>query len=361
MSASILGMGTALPQYSVPQPVAAEFAAQTLAVGEDKARKLKKLYNVTGVERRHSVLIEAPPGEPGWQRFFNDADHEADLGPGIGARMEVYEREAPKLAQRAAADALAEAGADAQSITHLVTVSCSGFFSPGADIELIKELGLHPTVERTHVGFMGCHGAINGMRVAMNYVKADPSARVLLVAVELCTLHYQYGWHLERNVANALFADGAAAMVVSDSGAQDAWRFADSGSCLIPESEYAMSWKIRDHGFLMTLSADVPRLICEHLRPWLDTWIEKRGWKLPDVASWAVHPGGPNILRATGKALGIARDELEVSWSTLKQYGNMSSPTVLFILDRLRRERAPRPCIALAFGPGLMAEAVSFE
>jgi predicted naringenin-chalcone synthase len=216
-------------------------------------------------------------------------------------------------------------------------------------------------VQRVHVGFMGCHGALNGLRVAQALTGADPTARVLLCAVELCSLHFHYGWDPKKVVANALFADGAAAVVGAAAGPADAWRVAATGSCLIPDSEYAMTWNIGDHGFEMTLSTRVPSLISAHLRPWLEAWLAQCGIALEHVASWAIHPGGPRILSAVERPLGLTEEATVVSREILAAYGNMSSPTVLFILGRLQTRHAPRPCVALGFGPGLIAEAVLFS
>jgi predicted naringenin-chalcone synthase len=182
--------------------------------------------------------------------------------------------------------------------------------------------------------------------------------------VELCSLHHQFGWDADTIVANALFADGAAAVVGlacdasrKESARETGYRLVASGSTLIEDSEDAMSWRIGDHGFRMTLSPRVPDLICQHLRPWLVGWLAPRGLTLDAVGSWAVHPGGPRILSAFREATGLGASTLETSGSILAEFGNMSSPTVLFILDRLRKTHAPRPCVALAFGPGLAVEA----
>jgi len=230
---------------------------------------------------------------------------------------------------------------------------------PGFDIALIKLLKLAPTVSRTHVGFMGCHGALNGLRVASALVHADPEARVLLCAVELCSLHFSYGGDHGKVVANALFADGAAALVAG-SAAQaptNAWRLLAAGSCLFPDSEDAMTWRTGDHGFEMTLSPGVPDLITQHLPSWLAAWLIQHGVTIPQVRSWAIHPGGPRILTAATSCLDLPPDATTTSREVLAECGNMSSPTILFILERLYRRTAPRPCVALAFGPGLSVEA----
>lgn len=359
---TLLGVGTALPEYAIAQDDAAVYAARVSCWTEEHRRLLPKLYRLSGVSRRASILLEKPEPEHERQSFFPVPARPEDMGPTMRPRMAKYEVEAGPLATRAARRALDESTVDAAAITHVVTVSCSGFYAPSTDVYLIKSLGLRPTVERTHVGFMGCHGAFNGLRVAKGFVESDPNARILVCAVELCSLHYQYGWDPEQTVANALFADGAGAIIGGATGNGDAgaWRLAATGSCLIPDSEDAMTWKLGDHGFQMTLSARVPDLICTHLRPWVEAWLSGNGLCLDDVASWAVHPGGPRILKAAGKALGLERDAMGVSRDILSQCGNMSSPTILFILERLRREHAPRPCVALGFGPGLVAEALLF-
>lgn len=280
------------------------------------------------------------------------------VGPSTSERMTIYASEAGPLALRAASEALAESGFAADSITHLVTVSCTGFVAPGIDFALMTGLGLRPTVARTHVGFMGCHGALNGLRVANAFATADPNARVLVCAAELCSLHYYYGNAADKLIANAIFADGAGA-VVGSAGAGD-WCLAASGSCLIPDSADDMGWTVGDRGFEMTLSRRVPGRIAAHLRPWLESWLADHGLSLADVGSWAVHPGGPKIVSAVEEALALSADALAPSRGVFAEYGNMSSPTVLFILKRLRETGAPRPCVALGFGPGLVAEAALF-
>jgi predicted naringenin-chalcone synthase len=284
--------------------------------------------------------------------------------------MQRYDEQIRPLACQAARRAIAAAGIAPAAISHVVTVSCTGFAAPGFDVALIAELELRPTVERTHVGFMGCHGALNGLRVARALTGSDPAARVLLCAAELCSLHFQYGWDSDLAVANALFADGAAALVgasepVSMPGADPDparafWRVAASGSCLVPGTADVMTWRIGDHGFEMTLSPRVSQLIATHLRPWLVGWLDRQGLGLRDVASWAIHPGGPRVIDAVQEALALDQDATACSRAVLAACGNVSSPTVLLILERLRQSGAGRPCVALAFGPGLTIEATLF-
>lgn len=363
MAFFLAGLGTALPEHAIEQSDAAAIVEPLCCDTDEQRRLLAALYRRSGVGRRHSVLLQSTEGTPAErQSFFPPRADEADFGPTTAERMRRYVAEASPLAKRAAVASLADAEIPAERITHLVTVSCSGFAAPGWDIALIEALGIPRSVARTHVGFMGCHGALNGLRVAKAFGDADPKAVVLVVALELCSLHHQYGWEPDRIVSNALFADGAAAIVGTGRrsvarGDMNGWSLRASGSYLVPDTTDAMTWRIGDHGFEMTLSARVPDLIRQVLRPWLESWLSACELSLDGVKNWAIHPGGPRILSATGEALGLPSEALNVSRSVLRDMGNMSSPTVLFLLDRIRRQDTRGPCVALGFGPGLTIEA----
>jgi predicted naringenin-chalcone synthase len=365
MTLAILGLGTALPDAVISQSDAFRVARALAHPTDEQATWLPTMYNGSGVATRHTALGNAVirdmlDGSTHTGSPYLPTGAPDDRGPTTAQRMQHYAELAPPLAVEAAAAALRSSGLRGADLTHLVTVSCTGFIAPGIDAALIRALGLSATVQRTHVGYMGCHGAFNGLRVARAFGAEKPDARVLLCAVELCTLHYHYGWDAQKVIANALFADGAAAVVgVSGAAAPpETWRVAATGSCLIPDSETAMTWTIGNHGFEMSLSRAVPRLIAQNLRPWLEDWLHRQGVALNEVGSWAVHPGGPRILDAVEEGLGLPREATNVSRAVLAEHGNMSSPTILFILDRLRAADAPRPCVALGFGPGLMAEAL---
>jgi alpha-pyrone synthase len=362
MSFTIRGIGTAVPPTVVSREEALGIARVLCPRTPEQETWLPAVYAGSGVRTRRMVLGEGIvhdvlDGTRHSGSIFLPTGELDDMGPTTAQRMAVYAEEASPLALSAAGAALRQAGTAPAEITHLVTVSCTGFTAPGVDQALIRALGLRPTAQRTHIGFMGCHGAINGLRVAQAFAGADPSARVLLCAVELCILHYHYGWDPQRVVANAIFADGAAAVVGSAAAVDESWRVEATGSCVLPDSERDMGWTVGDHGFEMTLSKRVPGLIARHLRPWLAEWLSTFGLRPGDIRSWAVHPGGPRILQAVEEALELEAEDLVASRAVLAEYGNMSSPTVLFILERLRQENAPRPCLMLAFGPGLVAEA----
>ena len=360
MSLTLLGIGTAIPSCSVGQAEAAELAQVFCCNTEEQVRQLNVIYKRTQIRQRNSVLSR--------DSFLSST---AEKVPTTQERMERYAQEALPLTLAAARKALAESKIQAHEITDLVTVSCTGFFSPGVDAGLIKRLDLKPATTRTHIGFMGCHGALNGLRVASALAQARPDSRVLLSAVELCSLHFYYGWDPGKVVANGLFADGAAALVMGSSlkfppkadqplaGKLNShlWRLKANGAYLFPDSEDAMAWKIGNHGFEMELSPELPALILTHLRPWLENWLKEEGIRFEEIRSWAIHPGGPRVLQAVGDCLELPEEALSPSREVLAEYGNMSSPTILFILERLQRREAPLPCVALGFGPGLAAEA----
>jgi len=382
----IAGIGTAVPDEFVTQDDAAHHAVETWGSGAGRTATIPALYRRSGVRTRHSVVLEASTnGEPARQSFYQPAKVGPREGPSTADRMQCYEAQATDLAVRAARAAIDDAGLGPESIAHLVTVSCSGFSAPGIDVGMIERLRMRRNVTRTHVGFMGCHGAFNALRVASALSEGDAANYALVCCVELCTLHQQYTTDPQQIVANALFGDGAAALVggapeshsnatasdvnvaaeasVGQNGARrHVWHVLDQRSIVLPDSEDLMSWRVGDHGFVMSLSPRVPEMIRGSLRPWMADWLADHRLAIDEIGSWAVHPGGPRILTACAESLGLDRAMLETSRQVLARYGNMSSPTVLFILERLRDEHLSGgnrqlPCVALAFGPGLTIEA----
>lgn len=409
-------IGTALPENRLAQTDTA-IALARLAGGS--ATIYQALCQRAGIEQRHfalpmPVLRDLVEGTAESGSVFVPQPGSDPDGPSTGERLATYQQLAPDLAVRAAREAIEASATSLSDITHLVIVSCTGMAAPGVDFQLIKRLGLDPQVQRLQVGFMGCHGAINGLRATRGLLaaQAEPTARALLVAVELCSLHVRSRADGGGMVANALFADGAAAVICRaaldmpdrvchaplaqpeqaappiDSppiGPPDApsdgptatlvrsqtaaaettartvmerprWRLVDGGSMLFPDSERAMTWTVGDHGFVMTLDRQVPQLIATHLRSWLEPWLEQRGIPLAGVGAWCIHPGGPKILQAAADALGLSQTQIRVSASLLAEVGNLSSPTLLFALDRFRGAAAKSPCVMLGFGPGLVAE-----
>ncbi len=403
MSSSILATGTAVPSHKMSQAQALAMF-QDFACVDDRQRRLAKvLFDRAQVENRFTFV----PHTSAYQWCLDDQTPPQEItaggsltiapeptprvvagnSPGLstGQRMRLYDLYASELAIASADQAIANSNRTSNSITHLVTVSCTGFASPGVDVNLIRALSLQPTVERVNIGFMGCHGAVNGIRTAMNIANSDPAATVLVCCVELCSLHCRFQWGPEENekiIGNALFGDGAAALVIANTsgqridGAKDGskdnansdlpdWEIIDTGSVLINDSRASLRWDIGDHGFEMILSSDIGDRIESALSKWLSQWLLERGLGFDDIDFWAVHPGGPKIISSVQKSLHLTQQQLSVSLDVLRRYGNMSSPTVLFILDQFKKTllkspppklKTPRHALVIAFGPGMVAE-----
>ena len=364
MAFRIMSLASTPPNFSLGQMGTAEFAVPLCCESEDQERLLRVLYRRTRIRERGSVLMDETTGRPNHE-FFHLRSVHGDRGPTTAARMGRFERHAGEMAVRASREAVERAGVGAGQITHLITVSCTGFYAPGIDYDIIKGLGLNSDVERVQVGFMGCHAALNAIRVGSAFVESNRNARVLIASVELCTLHFQYGWDSDQVVSNSLFADGAGALVGCFADAPDevpgSWTAVRNGSRLVAGSADAMTWRIGDHGFQMTLSAQVPDLIRRELASYLDSWLGEFGLSRGDVKTWAIHPGGPRILAAAEQALGLPPSAVQASREVLAGHGNMSSATMIFLLERLVGKGAERPCVALGFGPGLTIEAALFR
>ncbi|MDA7874576.1 type III polyketide synthase [Rhodopirellula sp.] len=367
----LTGIGTAVPRYRANRQASASFATKISRASPVESRKIQALYRRTGIEHRGSVLLEESADSDIKNSFYTPAADIDDRGPGTKLRNDRYRSEAPALANKAARTALNASGLQSDQITHLITVSCTGFNAPGIDIALIDELKLPYTTQRIQVGFMGCHAAINGLRAANGLIAADKEAKVLMCCVELCSLHYQYGMVTDHIVSNALFADGSAAIVLESDpdnspldelseGSTNDELFLGSvdavGSFLVPESRDAMTWCIGDNGYQMTLSARVPHLIEQHLATYLSDFLEQNGESINSIGGWAVHPGGSRILSAVENALSLPVDALSTSKSVLSDHGNMSSATMLFIVERFAAKNEPKPWLMLGFGPGLEIE-----
>lgn len=342
----LLGIGTAVPANQMH----ALFIRWALdGITDPRERALfQRMADRSGIEQRWMVLQNETgksPVDPGG--FYGDGTM-----PGTGARMALYAETAPALAMAAISDLKARCPID--GITHLVVASCTGFTAPGLDQKIAALLGLSPQVERLFVGYMGCYAAITALRSAWHIVRSRPEARVLVVSTELSSLHLQNEGSVDALLAMLQFGDGAAAALVAGSGAGLA--LTDSFSMTLPGTEDLIRWDMTDSGFLMHLSGQVPTRIRQALAD--DALLP-----LPpaEIAHWAVHAGGRSILDAVESGLDLAPNALDDSRAVLRDYGNMSSATLLFVLARKLRARAEGPGIAMAFGPGLAVEGLRFD
>lgn len=367
MGVILAGIGSAVPEGEISQPAALDLLLRLVELDSDGQRLAAAVYGRSGIDRRGSVLCRPDGTQDLYQPDANP--------PTTAERMRLYLQYAPPLAERAARGALEAAGLAPSSITHLVTASCTGFAAPGVDIELLERLGLRRDVQRAHIGFMGCHAAINALGVAETVVRSgrdhdagDPPC-VLVVCVELSSLHMQFASEPEQVVVGALFADGAAACVLTGdgvarsegTGAHPRMRaeLLAKGSVVLPDSKPAMGWTVGDAGFRMTLAESIPDLIRAHLRPWLVEWLSRVLPDSPPLAAlaWGIHPGGPKVLEATRDALGLPDSALRFSRASLRRHGNMSSASILFILQSMVEAEVAGPAVLLAFGPGISVEA----
>ncbi|RSK37703.1 type III polyketide synthase [Hymenobacter metallilatus] len=356
-------IGTANPPHRIPQLQIADFMASALELDEAGTRRLRALYRVSGIEQRYTVLpdygrsngqFEFFPNSPGLEPF-----------PGVGQRMAAYRRYALPLSVQAVQDCLRQLPeVEVGSITHLITVSCTGMYAPGLDIELVAALGLPGHVQRTCVNFMGCYAAVNGLKLAHAFCQATPTARVLLVCTELCTLHFQKSHEDDHLVSNALFGDGAAAVLVQGQPAATGPSLALTAfHCgLEPDGHADMAWHINNFGFEMTLSSYVPRMIQQGIGQLTQRLLADLPVQLTDIRAFAIHPGGRKILESIEQALGLTAHDNRFAYQVLRNYGNMSSATVLYVLRDLLRTLTPAdadaPVLSFAFGPGLTLEAM---
>ncbi|MGN6219494.1 MAG: type III polyketide synthase [Microbacterium sp.] len=360
MTARIVSIGTAVPSTELRQDAVRDLFGAQHSLDRLTQRRIRAVFDAADIERRHTVLAElAEPGTapaPGRPRFVDPSG--MILSPTTGERNDLYIAVAPELAARAARDALAGSGLDPSTVTHVVTVSCTGLFAPGLDHRLVRDLGLAPTVERCHLGFIGCAAALPALRVAAALAGTRPDAVVLVVCVELCSLHLRASSDPQQIVAASVFADGAAAAVVTAdpaTGRPGGLELGRSGSALTSEGETDMVWTIGDHGFEMVLSAEVPRIIGREIRGAVGRFLGDDD--LPET--WAVHPGGRSVLDRVEAGLDLPPEALAASRRVLRDYGNMSSATILFILESLLRDDGVSDgarVAALAFGPGLTVE-----
>lgn len=347
-------VATAVPPYDVHDAFR-RFAQERLDQADPRrARMFERMAGRSGIEHRFSCL--APSNRPEGDQFDACGFYPRGKFPNTATRMAQYERHAPELA-KSAVDRL-QLGAGRNGITHLIVTSCTGFSAPGIDLDIIQRCGLPATVERTLVGFMGCYAAINALKLAYHIVRSEASARVLVVNVELCTLHLQDTIDLEQMLSFMLFADGCAASLVS---AEPVGILLDSfRAVLVPETGDLITWHIRDAGFDMVLSGQVPAVIHDNLRRSGDEILA--GAAAASIDLWAIHPGGRTVLDAVERAFVLAPAALATSREVLRRYGNMSSATVMFVIERLMQARPRgRTGCAMSFGPGLIAETMLFR
>lgn len=357
--AAIISIGTANPGYKRHQKDVAEMVCQGFDLSPAEKRLLRNVYKSTGIEYRHSVLPDycKNPGE--FEFFPNDVNEDF---PSTSKRMKLYQENALKLALQSIENCVATLeNFDLKNITHLITVSCTGMYAPGLDIEIVRELQLNSSTKRSAINFMGCYGAFNALKLANSICHAEPTATVLIVCVELCTLHFQKKMDLDNIISNAIFADGAAAALVQLNPEKKGHFILDDFYCdLMPQGDKDMCWHVGDSGFDIVLSSYVPDLIESGIADFFKILLTKNNIDVSEIDYFAIHPGGLKILQACEKALNISVEDNHHSYEVLKKFGNMSSATILFVLSdiwkKLEKNSDSKTIFSCAFGPGLTLE-----
>jgi alpha-pyrone synthase len=364
MPTTITSIGTALPAHRFSQAQIARFMAKAHQMDEEQARHLHILYRATGIRSRYSVLSDYGKDKD-FDFYPNSPDFEPF--PDTQLRMQLYRREALPLALKAATHCLQEGGCVASDITHLIVVSCTGMYAPGLDIDLQQSLGLSPHVERTAIQFMGCYAAFNGMKLADAICKGTPEAKVLVVCVELCSIHFQKKTTDDTLLANALFGDGAACLLMESAPrpGKIGLKVERFRSMLQPDGGKEMAWEIGNFGFEMKLSAYVPEKIKGAIMALAAQLLQQSKAPNEPIAYYAVHPGGKRILEVVEAELGIDKEANKFAYQVLNEFGNMSSPTILFVLKKLLNALQPsdagKRVVGFAFGPGLTLESMLLQ
>jgi predicted naringenin-chalcone synthase len=327
---------------------------------EDR-RKISLLYERCGIDARYSVVPDYSSSIE--DREFFPRTRDMEPFPDLDRRMDLYHTHATKLSIAAIRNCIA-GYIDEKEITSLITVSCTGMSAPGLDISIMQELQLATSIQRSSVNFMGCYAAIHALRMADNICRADKNARVMIVCTELCTIHFQKDCEMDSITSGLLFADGsAAALVTSNEFSNAGVTISNFYSEVSLNGQEDMAWNLSGKGFLMRLSAYIPQLLQAGITPLLDNALKAGGHDKKDITRWAIHPGGKKILETIQKELALTREEMRASYDVLREYGNMSSPTILFVLkDVLERLTGSEEKIfAAAFGPGLTMETLILE
>lgn len=345
--ARICGVGTALPEHYYDQEALLAACKMLWNRRFRNPARLEQLHRAVLVQGRHLAL---PIGELARIRSFAEAN-------------DAYIRSAVDLGTRAVADALARSGLTPPDLHHIFFVSVTGLATPSIDARIANRLQLRSDIKRTPLFGLGCVAGAAGIARAADYVRAYPREVAVLVAVELCSLTLQRkDISIANLISSGLFGDGAAAVIVAGREVEGSGpEIVAARAVLYPDTEELMGWEISQDGFRVILSADIPRVVREHLARDVDRLLSDYGLERSEIRSWVCHPGGPRVLDAVREALDLRPEALEVTWDSLRRIGNVSSVSVLMVLEQTMRERRPEPGthgLLLAMGPGFGLELV---
>lgn len=360
----IISIGTAVPEYGTEQSVILGFMKD--AYCDDVAsRKLNVLFKHSGISTRYSTIPDFDK-----TKLKNVLFNEKQDTSTVENRLTVFKEKAIPLAIEAITNALKKINANISDfgITHLITVSCTGLYAPGIDAELIEELNLPNDIFHISVNFLGCNAAFHALKIADLITRSDDNAKVLIVCVELCTLHFQPKNNHDNLLSNTIFGDGAAAVIITsdkyqNNPTQNSLVINGFYSLLLPKGKDLMGWNITPVNFEMILDAKIPDFIGNEINTIILKASEKFNIEPNSIKKWAVHPGGKKILDTIKKELQLNDDDLKYSYKILDEYGNMSSPTILFVLNELMEAKQNKndSIFSIGFGPGLSIETALFR
>lgn len=349
----INSIGLAQAAFSHQQKDIADFIIEMYTVPEEDIDKIKRMYDRSEIETRYSVIEDFSLPKSQW-KFF-----EKNGTTSIEKRMQAYFDIAPELCVKAIRKSISDE--QLSEITHLITVSCTGMSAPGLDVQLVQMLPFKNNVHRTSINFMGCYAGIQALKQAEAYCLSSPLAKVLIVDIELCTIHFQNEYSMDNIASSLLFGDGACAAVVSNE--KGIYKLKSFYSELALQGYNDMAWHISSYGFQMSLSGYVPAIIAESIEPLLNNALSRMNIRREDVSHWAIHPGGKKIISEISKALHLTEQDTIVSRDVLLNYGNMSSATIFYVLHRMMQQemRSGNTIFGCAFGPGLTIESMFLE
>lgn len=375
MTPKIHRIQTVVPEHTFDQQFARELMKKNLDGNRSAQRLLHRVYAHSGIDKRHSVIADFN-GNGASENLFFERDGTPLPAPGTKARNKAYQQQARPLFSKLARETVEQAqGFELQDVTHVITVSCTGFFAPGPDYYVVRDLGLSGHTERYNLGFMGCYAAFPALRMARAFCHADPDAVVLVLCLELCSLHMQSGHNTDSIVSNSVFGDGGGAALVSARepkvSGSDVLLMNDLRSDLAVQGEQDMAWSLGDFGFEMKLSNYVPGILEENLGPLVQSQLQRSGLTTGDIDRWALHPGGRAIIDKIQTGLDLDEHAVDDSRRVLRNYGNMSSASIFFVLQHILEtpsepSHAPaganrETILAMAFGPGLTIETGLFQ
>lgn len=359
----LIDIETASPPYKVSQIKAASELKKRMAGSGATGRLIDMAATHSGIEERFVVIPDAE--ESSVEKFYSNNGNY--ISPDTRSRMDEYEKWSKYLTKKAVQKLLHKTGFIPGELNKIITISCTGFFAPGLDYFLINEFNFPFTVKRTNIGFMGCAASLIGLNSVLESMSYSQKTNVLLVSVELCSLHLQTEPSRDNILANMIFADGCAAGLFSNSDKYSSdirLNLLYTDSVLFNNSSGYMGWKIGNYGFEMLLSSDLPKIILNDASPALINILNARNINYRDIKHWALHPGGRAILDSLQKGLQLSDDQMKASRTVLSKYGNLSSASILFVLkelidsDKIQKDEL---CCAVAFGPGLTMEAAIFQ